>query len=276
MDRTEKILACVDSDGRGLEIGPKHRPLAPKAEGFRVETLDWLTREELVRDCLNSGLDASQVEETDHVWRGERYADLVDLSRGGFDWIIASHVVEHVPDLVAFLRDCEEILNDRGVLVLAVPDKRYCFDRYRPISSLGAVLDRFVEGRCQHSIGTLVEFQLYYAEQDGQGAWSSASLGNAELRNEPAAVRDMFRARMNAEGYVDCHGWCFVPSSFRLLLQDLFDLGLMGLREVRWYPTEGCEFLISVGKHGSGPGLSRASLLGKVDVELGSVVRDTE
>ncbi|WP_255346821.1 bifunctional 2-polyprenyl-6-hydroxyphenol methylase/3-demethylubiquinol 3-O-methyltransferase UbiG [Thioalkalivibrio sp. AKL10] len=271
MDRSEKLLSCVDEEGRGLEIGPNHRPLAPKSRGYNVETLDWLDKESVIRECLRSGLDPSSVEDIDYLWAGERYADLVDLSRGGFDWIIASHVVEHVPDLVAFLRDCEEILNDQGVLVLVVPDKRYCFDRYRPISGLGEVLDRFVEGRTRHSIGTLVEWHLYYSEVEGQGAWDSANTGEPTLCNEPRSACEMFRSRLDKDGYVDCHGWCFVPSSFRLLVKDLWDLDVIGLKELRWFPTEGCEFTIALARHGDGPGVSRNQLLAKVDRELASV-----
>ncbi|WP_081622819.1 MULTISPECIES: methyltransferase domain-containing protein [unclassified Thioalkalivibrio] len=257
--------------GRGLEIGTNHRPLAAKAAGYNVETLDWLDKGELIRECMRCGLDPSRVEEIDYVWRGERYADLVDLSYGGFDWIIASHVVEHVPDLVAFLRDCEQILNDRGVLVLAVPDKRYCFDRYRSISGLGEVLDRFFAERSRHSIGTLVESHLYYSELDGNGAWGSASSGRASLCNDAESARELLRARPDLDAYIDGHGWCFVPSSFRLILQDLWDLKLVGLKEVRWFPSEGCEFFVSLGRHGDGPGLSRKQLLEKIDRELASV-----
>jgi 2-polyprenyl-3-methyl-5-hydroxy-6-metoxy-1,4-benzoquinol methylase len=43
--------------------------------------------------------------------------------RHRYDWIVASHVID-VPNLVAFLIDCEALLKPGASLVLAVPDKR--------------------------------------------------------------------------------------------------------------------------------------------------------
>jgi SAM-dependent methyltransferase len=43
------------------------------------------------------------------------------LTRGWFDEIIASHVIEHVPDLVGAMRNCLELLTEGGELRIAVP-----------------------------------------------------------------------------------------------------------------------------------------------------------
>ena len=40
-------------------------------------------------------------------------------------------MIEHTPDLIAFLADCDAVLKDTGVLSLVIPDKRYSFDRFR-------------------------------------------------------------------------------------------------------------------------------------------------
>ena len=130
MTRNEKLLAQVDTTKPGLEIGPSHSPVAPKSAGLTVRILDTLSQEGLIKKYQPQGIDTTRIEEVDYVWQGERYADLVGPSR--FGWIIASHVVEHTQDLVGFLRDCSEILEADGILSLAVPDKRFCFDRTVP------------------------------------------------------------------------------------------------------------------------------------------------
>lgn len=132
MDRPAAILRDLDRSGLGLEIGPSHNPVAPRRLGFRVRTVDHLDRPGLVAKYTGHGVDTDAIEEVDHVWRGEPLSELVGAP-GGFDWIIASHVIEHVPDLVGFLRECERLLNAGGTLSLAIPDKRYCFDHLRPI-----------------------------------------------------------------------------------------------------------------------------------------------
>jgi hypothetical protein len=73
---------------------------------------------------------------------------------------------------------------------------------------------------------------------------------------------------MKPETYEDVHNWCFVPHSFRLLVNDLYVLGYTKMREVSFHPTEGCEFYVALGRHGKGPPMSRYELLETIDAEL--------
>ncbi|THI93750.1 hypothetical protein E7Z54_20625 [Nocardioides sp.] len=41
-----------------------------------------------------------------------------------FDWVFASRVIEHVPDLVGWLEQTESLVVEDGALVLVVPDRR--------------------------------------------------------------------------------------------------------------------------------------------------------
>ena len=78
-------------------------------------------------------VDVSAVEEVDYISDGRPMTEVIG-ARHRFDWIVASHVIEHVPDLLAFLIDCEALLKPGGSLVLALPDKRCFFDALRPVS----------------------------------------------------------------------------------------------------------------------------------------------
>jgi hypothetical protein len=71
--------------------------------------------------------------------------------------------------------------------------------------------------------------------------------------------------------YFDIHNWCFVPHSFRLLMNDLYALGYTQLREVQFHPTEGAEFYVTLGRHGKGPDMSRLELLKAIDAEVSAV-----
>ena len=70
---------------------------------------------------------------------------------GTFDAFIASHVIEHTPDLIDFLQTSEILLKSSGVVVLAIPDKRYCFDYFQPLTTPGQVLAAHAEGRSRHT-----------------------------------------------------------------------------------------------------------------------------
>src|SRR4051812_34825559 len=103
--RSEILLAPVPRGGRVIEIGPSFNPLAPKAAGWDTRTLDHLTREGLVAKYTgHPGVDVSRIEDVDYVWSCGLLSDAVPQAmHGTFDAFIASHVIEHTPDLIAFL-----------------------------------------------------------------------------------------------------------------------------------------------------------------------------
>ena len=109
---------------------------APKKQGLRVYVLDHCDKKALIEKYRRHEGNIENIEEVDFVWDGRSYTELIGR-RHIYDWIIGSHVLEHTSDLIGFLNDCDSLLKKDGVLSLAVPDKRYCFDRFRPLSGIG-------------------------------------------------------------------------------------------------------------------------------------------
>jgi hypothetical protein len=240
MGRSETLHSMFATTGKGLEIGPSHNPLMPKAAGFDVEILDYLDAEGLRRKYAAAGVDLSAVEEVDYIADGRPLTEVIG-ERQRYDWIVASHVIEHVPDLVAFLIDCEALLKPGGSLVLAVPDKRCCFDILRPVSTVGQVLQAHVDGRKRPWPGVIFDDIAYARKRGGRIGWS---LGDAEPLDEvrtPDSARQVFEQACGGESYVDVHCWVFVPSSFRLIINTLAAFGMTGLRELE-FRNEGGEF----------------------------------
>ena len=122
--RKEKGLRHIDKNGDGVEIGPSHSPIAPKRDGYKVQIIDHATREQLIEKYKSHDVQLDNIEEVDYVWSGESYISLTGKKKF-HDWIIASHVIEHTPDLIGFLNDCDSILKDDGVISLVIPDMRY-------------------------------------------------------------------------------------------------------------------------------------------------------
>lgn len=267
MDRKQKLLAHVRRNGPGVEIGPSHNPTAPKREGFQVHIIDCLDQEGLQKKYRDHPVVLENIEEVDFLWTGESYAELTG-HRHHYDWVIASHVVEHTPDLIGFLRECEALLKPDGVLSLAIPDKRYCFDYFRPISGLGRVLDAHAGRLTRHTAGTAAEFELNASKRDGVIAWSRAHSGRSVLTNSTSKARSTMEKVVRTSAYQDFHAWCFTPHSFRLMMEDLFALEQISLREVAFFDTAGCEFFVTLGRQGTGTGLDRTELLEQISREL--------
>lgn len=271
MDRVGKALMHVSLDGRGLEIGPSYNPLVPKSSGADVETVDHTDRDELVKKYRGWGLPEDKIaaiEPVDHVWNGGSLLSAIP-THGGYDYIIASHFLEHTVDLVGFLNDCEQLLRPGGRLALVLPDKRFCFDRFQPLSTVGDVVDAHLRGNAFHTAGTLLDHQAYACTRAGAVAW-------AEFSTDPLAVQfpgledgaEVIRTGAAQREYHDAHHWKFTPTSFRLLLNDLALLGYHSLGVVGHLPTDGFEFFVTLEQNGSWPPIDRLAELQAIEAEL--------
>lgn len=267
MQRKEIILQHVNRDGFGLEIGPSHNPITPKREGFQVEILDHLNKEELIEKYEPHEVNTDNIEDVDYIWGGEPYSKLTGKTNY-YDWIIASHVIEHTPDFIGFINECDSILKDDGVLSLAVPDKRFCFDYFRPLTGISKIIDHHLLKSSKHSFGSVVDFKLNVVSKSGQIAWDSNSIGNDFKFLYGTDHANDFLKKSDPHTYIDVHAWCFTPNSFRLLIQDLNTLNLISLKETDFYPTQGCEFFITLSRSGARLEKSRLEMLSLINEEI--------
>ena len=275
MDRVDKTLHAVNRNGRGLEIGPSYNPVVSKASGARVETVDHATRDELVAKYRGFGLGQEQldrIEEVDHIWHGGSLLNVVP-EHGVYDYIVASHFIEHTVDLIGFLQDCESLLNETGQLALVVPDKRFCFDRFQPLSTLGSVIDSHHAAQAFHSAGPLVDHQAYACTNNSVIAWSRDAPGPLAVQFphlEGAAEAELNGAAQ--EEYFDIHRWKFTPASFDLLIRDLAVLGHHQFGIVESFGTEGFEFFVTLGKDApADPAADRLAALLRIEDEVAAV-----
>ncbi|HMT14084.1 MAG TPA: methyltransferase domain-containing protein [Aestuariivirga sp.] len=73
-------------------------------------------------------------------------ADAVDLSviaDESYDLLIASHVIEHIANPIRALKEWRRTLKPGGVAVIVAPDKRFTYDRNRPLTPLSHVLEDY-------------------------------------------------------------------------------------------------------------------------------------
>lgn len=267
MNRKEKVLRHINKNGNGIEIGPSHNPIAPKKEGYKVHIIDHMSRDQLIAKYKDHHVNLENIEEVDFVWRGENYTELTGKNKH-YDWIIASHVIEHTPDLIGFLNDCDAILKDDGVISLVVPDKRYCFDHYRPITGISKIIDSHFQKATIHTPGTVAEYFLNVVSKSGNIAWAASTTGEYNFIHSLENALQGMKSVVNENAYLDVHAWCYVPHSFRLIVHDLFCLGLIPFQEVDFFPTDGCEFYVTLGRRGQCINKSRIAMLEIIESEI--------
>lgn len=267
MDRIEKITASIRKTGKGLEIGPSHNPIMAKREGHDVEIVDHLDQAGLIEKYRDHGIDLSRIEPVDYVWKGEPLPELIGQT-ARYDWIIASHVIEHAPDVVGFLQQCLALLKPDGVLSLVVPDRRYCFDYLRFPSSSGAMVQAHLEKRRRHSPGQLFDYVSTVCKLSDRIAWSPGDGGTLEFAHPLEQAKSMLAGYVGHQGYVDLHGWVFTPASFRLAISDFNAIGLVQMREVGHFDTDGSEFYFSYGPGPDARPVDRLALCKQVLAEV--------
>ena len=178
---------------------------------------------------------------------------LSPLKGDGFDFAIASHVIEHVPDMITFLSDLAALLKPGGRLLLVVPDKRYTFDLLRDLSRTADLIEAWVEHRQRPSPGQIFDYTLLAAAVDVTSAWASAIDPGTLVRYcEPQYALDRCRQSAADGSYVDSHCWVFTPARFLAICADLAGLGLtrMEMRPLRRYPVRRAGFRPRPGEDG--------------------------
>jgi len=191
MADTLKLRTLIDISGVGLEIGPSFDPVVPKREGHRVEIVDHLSAADLRRKYADApGVALANIEEVDHVADGRPLLELIGKP-AHYDYIVASHVVEHTVDLMGFLLDCQGLLKPGGTLALAVPDMRFAFDCLRPPSTTGQVLQAHADGGKRHAIGKLFDELAHNCVRGGAIGWTGEDTGELTFFRPLAQARDI-------------------------------------------------------------------------------------
>jgi SAM-dependent methyltransferase len=241
LSREAKLLGYIETGGIGLEIGPSHRPIAARRSGYNVDIVDHLDSAGLRSKYAGHGVDTDSIEDVDFVSTGQPLSELIGRANY-YDWIIASHVIEHIPDVISWLQQCEILLKPGGRLALIVPDKRFCFDHLQPTSSTGSMLDALHEGRIRPSPGQVFDHHANACKRNGALSWDSTLNGPVSLVHSANEARQAWETVATSDTYLDVHCWRFTPTSFRMILSDLALLGLISLGVIQEFDTVGNEF----------------------------------
>lgn len=131
-----KFFSFYIKSGKGIEIGALHASL-PVPDGVEVLYVDRFPEEKLKEHYKEH---ADKIIKVDVVDDGETLSAFDDA---GQDFIIASHFFEHCRNPLRALSNMLRVLKKEGILFLAVPDKRFTFDRDRPVTPLKHLLEDY-------------------------------------------------------------------------------------------------------------------------------------
>lgn len=134
------MLAETYIHGCGIEIGALHKPLL-LPPNVSVKYVDRLPVAELRKHYTE--LHTETFVPVDILDDGEKLQTVPDASQ---DFIIANHLLEHCQDPIGALQNFFRVVKPGGTVFLAIPDKRFSFDRDRPVTPLQHLIADHREG----------------------------------------------------------------------------------------------------------------------------------
>lgn len=232
--RYKEYLLSLDLQKRILEIGPLHNPIIAKHEG-NVYYADIRTTKKIKEVySKQTHIQQSSICNIDYVIHESYAKTLRQVEK--FDYIISSHVLEHIPRLIDFFLDVHAVLKETGEMYFFLPDSRYCFDHFRFPTSFA---------------------ELYHVHTQNLpcAPWRVLDGCMAITCNDPAILQfkdNLFSFLATRSDFTEMekhyekalegdigspHFSVFTPQSFLLLVHDLIRVGLFPYTLQTFFPT---------------------------------------
>ncbi|MBV9859461.1 MAG: methyltransferase domain-containing protein [Alphaproteobacteria bacterium] len=232
-NRLAVALQGVSLDGVGLEIAPYFEPLILKRE-YDVLYADHIDNREIqTKAAANPGSFGRVPPAIDFVWASGRR--LRDCAPAGLvlDYIVASHVIEHVPDAIGWLLELFEMVRVGGRVILLVPDRRHTMDYHRRETSPADLIDAWFRRLRRPSPAQIFDFASRNVDSAGKLGTRSFERGVPfeEARRhytDADALRLATHSWASGE-YLDIHCTVWTPASFVHAMVTLAQLGIINM-----------------------------------------------
>jgi SAM-dependent methyltransferase len=228
LERREKLVSGLDLQHLvGIEIGPLDRPVITKQDG-RIIYIDHTDTASLKGKYENDpNVNVEAIANVDAIWGAQTLQEAIgpDVK---VDYVVASHVIEHVPDLITWLEELCAVLKPGGEVRLAVPDRRFTFDHLRRETTLADILSARLARARIPSPTAILDFLLNATTVSHVDAWER-KLNPSALKPTHTVDQAMSVARDSLENgnYHDVHCWVFTPRSFADLFAKAGEAGLI-------------------------------------------------
>tara|TARA_B100000963_G_C22499060_1_gene612877 strand:+ start:245 stop:928 length:684 start_codon:yes stop_codon:yes gene_type:complete len=174
--------------GKGIEIGAFGEPakLPNSCQVSYFDVIDPKTASARFPEIQSSKLVSV------HILGDVDKRDLRKLTVNSQDFVIANHVIEHVACPIAMVEDMFYVLRTGGWIAIAAPDKRYTFDKKRPLTSYEHLETEYINGVDEVDDEHYLEFLQHVGKHVFQepGRDIKGDIAFARSRREHAHVWD--------------------------------------------------------------------------------------
>ena len=214
----------------GLEIGALCSPLLTKEES-NVKYYDIFPKETLI-EHFQEFYPGRTFVDVDFVARTRSLSEVLGDIK--FDYFIANHVIEHIPDFIGFFKAVYENLNDNGKFFLAIPDRRFTFDIDRPETSAGHLVVDYENNGSVDAAEHILDALIYHQDRDKLNIyWSDIESQRYNFVHHhhvftyetflSRIIRPLIRMRYFPFSVLDCHYEPDLDNEFNIVLEKCTD-----------------------------------------------------
>lgn len=267
-DRRSEILLNLPLRSPGLEIAPFFSPVVERASGYPVHYTDCIGTEEIQHKARSHGDVVAPA--IDFIWTPGK--PLSECAPAGvrYSYAIASHVIEHVPDTLGWLREVFSVMEDGARLSLVIPDRRKTMDHYRQETKPGDLIDAWFRGLTKPSPGHIFDYLSRCVDDQATPGTRSFDVG-APFHEAPRYYTDTKALEFaihawSSDLYLDMHCTVWTPDSFVHAMVMATQMGILNAHIEQPVERE-IEFMIQLVKQGE-PGRDRPLSSGRSDPVL--------
>jgi len=222
------VQSHLPMEGRGLEIAPYFNPIVDKP-GHDVFYVDCIDNRAIRRKASQNPKGRERVPPPiDAVWvPGRRLSRCVRGRK--FDYAVASHVMEHVPDPLGWLHQVLECLVVGGRIALLLPIRDRTMDFYRNDTTFGQIVGWSIEKPARPTPTQVMDFlsQSFFHQGEPVEAERMPPFERAVRHyGDDDAIR-YARFVWKKRHYLDVHCSTWTPESFVEIFTRLRQVGLL-------------------------------------------------
>lgn len=228
--RAEFVLSHLDVSKRGIEIAPYFNPLVSKQK-YDVWYVDCIDNAEIQKKAAaNPGAVGKTPPKIDSVWvPGQRLKRCVGNQT--FNYAVASHVFEHVPNPIGWANQILECLEPGGRLALLIPSRLYSMDYYRRETTFGELMGWYIDNPSIPTTGQIMDFLSQSFEDRADVDFNQDMLPFSEARRHYSDADALNYATWvhNEKRYLDAHCTVWTAESFMEVFSRVRDLKVMNV-----------------------------------------------
>ncbi|MBB5577959.1 hypothetical protein [Rhizobium paranaense] len=243
-------LKGFQAHGIGLEIAPYFNPTLKRPD-FNVHYTDYIGNDEIAAKAAeNPTAGGREIPKIDYIWEPGVPLKLCAPAAMMYDYALASHVMEHVPNPIGWLNEILETMRVGAQLRLVLPDKRRNNDYFRSETTFAQVVAYWLDRPPVPTPRQVCDFLSASLDDRLRNGFDEKGIPKNLVRTyTDAEAVDFAEFVYNERQYIDVHCTVWSPSHFEAVMRRVAELGILNA-DINIVSETPLEFVVDLTKRG--------------------------